>query len=150
MLQALPDAKARLELPLVEARCAAAPTDDPQFGEKRFGHPMICMPVAGAFQRNEGAHAAEVAAELARHRACIDHVDGPHDFAVREVHNKIGFTKLLNDSVGVDLNVGTGQAGEGLSDDVGFVRLEEGGVVLLVAALLALLVTLRREKPAGL
>ena len=46
--------------------------------------------------------------------------------------------------------IGTSQAGEGLSDDVGFVRLEEGGVVLLVAALLALLVTLRKEKPAGL
>ena len=39
---------------------------------------------------------------------------------------------------------------QGLANDVGLVCLEEGGGVLLVAALLALLVTLRKEKPAGL
>jgi len=125
VIQALRDAYARLELPLVEPHSAAAPADDAGFGEKEFAHPMICVPVTGAFHGNEGAHAAQVAAELARQRACVDHVDAPHDDAVREVHNLIMITKLLNDRRGVELVVGSVQAGEGLADDLGLVLLDQ-------------------------
>ena len=66
VIEGLRDALARLELPLVEPNSAAAPADDTGFGEKLFAHAMVSVPVAGAFYGNQGAHAAQVAGEVAR------------------------------------------------------------------------------------
>ena len=149
MIQGLLDAHARLELPLVESHSAAAPADDSGFGEKLFTHPMIRVPVTGAFYGNQGAHAAQVAAELARQRAGVDRVDASHDVAVREVHNEVMITQSFDDCYGVDLVGGSVQAGEGLAGGVGLILLDDLGVVLLVAALLVLLFTLWSDKIKG-
>ena len=146
MIQGLLDAHARLELALVESHSAAAPADDSGFGEKLFAHPMIRVPVTGAFYGNQGAHAAQVAAELARQRAGVDRVDASHDVALREVHNEVMITQSFDDCCGVDLVVGSVQPDEGLAGGVGLVLLEDLGVVLLVAALLVLLFTLWSDK----
>ena len=148
MIQGLLDAHTRLELPLVESHSAAAPADDSGFGEKLFTHPMIRVPVTGAFYGNQGAHAAQVAAELARQRTGVDRVDASHDVAVREVHNEVMITQSFDDCYGVhvDLVGGSVQPGEGLAGGVGLILLDDLGVVLLVAALLVLLFTLWSDK----